>query len=324
MYSASRRTHTDGLALVEPLYYEWNTPKAYEYKTQYLFGGQLLVIPIAAPTEKDGYARVRAWLPAGEWTDIFTGDKYLSPEGGSERTLLRPLEQMPVLARAGGILPLSRDKGNSVQNPQKLDICVWSGKEKFCLFEDGRTDGSEAELVTEFTADLNETEGVCTQSLKISSHGERGVIPQNRTLRVLFKDIAWQNEAEVYCNGERLDAPKCLTECAGIEFPYDTSGEYEVRVRFEKPTRLEYIKARATDILLRGEAPNGIKGGGIYETARRADGKRIRYRRCEQRPARLHKTETVGECVRNTPRKRRAFGAVSYFWISHGISTEGF
>ena len=261
LYSASRRTHTDGLALVEPLYYEWNTSKAYEYKTQYLFGGQLLVIPIATPAEKDGYARVRAWLPAGEWTDIFTGDKYLSPDGGIERTLLRTLEQIPVLARAGGILPLSRDKGNSVQNPQKLDICVWSGKGKFCLFEDGRTDGSEVEFVTEFTANLNETEGVCTQSLKISSHGERDVIPQNRTLRVLFKDIAWQSEAEVYRNGERLNIAKCLTECACIEFPYDTAEEYEVRVRFQKPTRLEYLKARVTEILLRGEAPNGIKGG---------------------------------------------------------------
>ena len=45
LYSAAYRTHRSGRALIEPLYYEWDTPCAYQYKNQNLFGDQLWVIP---------------------------------------------------------------------------------------------------------------------------------------------------------------------------------------------------------------------------------------------------------------------------------------
>ena len=59
LYTASMKTHTEGRALIEPLYYEWNEPKAYEYNQEYLFGGQLLVAPVTTKCSIEGYSRTR-------------------------------------------------------------------------------------------------------------------------------------------------------------------------------------------------------------------------------------------------------------------------
>lgn len=40
----------------------------------------------------------------------FAGDRYEIRDGGEEKTLLRTLDSIPVLAKAGAILPLSADQ----------------------------------------------------------------------------------------------------------------------------------------------------------------------------------------------------------------------
>lgn len=255
LYSSSHRTHRDGVALVEPLYYEWKQTEAYERKKEYLFGGELLVVPVTTKLKKDGYARVNAWLPEGEWIDIFTGDRYNIPVGGQNRLLLRTLNDIPVLIKAGGILPLSRDKGNSVENPEKLEICVWSGNGEYVLYEDGRTQENTAELYTRFYATKTERNGNALQILRIVADGDGNVIPKNRSLRISFKDIP-QGEVFVYKNGEKLDCKKLFTDFVAVEFPFDYAGEYEVKVNFEACDGMERLKNRARDVLLRAEGDN--------------------------------------------------------------------
>ena len=98
LYSASVEVAENGLALIEPMYYEWaDEEEAYQYPNQYLFGGQMIVAPVTAKSEAQGMARVKAWLPQGTWTDFFTGDEYA---GGQELTFVRWLEEMPVLLKA--------------------------------------------------------------------------------------------------------------------------------------------------------------------------------------------------------------------------------
>ena len=122
LYSCAYWTHKEGIALIEPLYYRNDTPQAYEYKNEYYFGSELLVAPITQKAEADKYARVNVWLPQGTWTDIFTGDRYEIENGGEEKTLLRTLDSIPVLAKAGAIIPLSADKGNACDNPANLEV----------------------------------------------------------------------------------------------------------------------------------------------------------------------------------------------------------
>ncbi len=254
LYTWSHRTHSEGLALVEPLYYEWKDKRAYMYREEYLFGG-FLVAPIVTPVRGDGYARVKAWLPEGEWTDIFTGDKYFSPEGGKEITFYRTMESIPVLARAGEILPRSLDRGNGVENPQKLQVDIYRGNGAFELFEDGREKGDCREAFTLFESKM---ESESKQTLKITFRGEREVLPDNRVIRVNFADL-FEGTVAVYKNGEKQNILPLFTETVCIELAFEADAEYFVEVEFEKCSRLDEWKARAGRVLLRAECEYAAK-----------------------------------------------------------------
>lgn len=135
LYSASYETAENGLALVEPMYYEWpGNGESYQYPNQYMFGGQLLVAPITKKSETDGMADVDVWLPEGRWTDLFTEDEYT---GGRELTMVRWLEEYPVLLKEGGFFVLDdRKYTNDVENPDCLKVYVTNGNGSYCLHED--------------------------------------------------------------------------------------------------------------------------------------------------------------------------------------------
>lgn len=104
LFTMNEMCHSQGMPLVEPVYYEhpWEEA-AYQYGNEYYFGTQLLVCPVTAPTEKSVLrARTQAWLPEGIWFDFFTGRIY---QGNRHVVLWRKLEEMPVFAKAGAIIP---------------------------------------------------------------------------------------------------------------------------------------------------------------------------------------------------------------------------
>ncbi len=136
LYSMNRRTHAEGRALIEPMYYEYpREAAAYDVKNEFFFGSELIVCPVTQPSDKkSGLAPVKAWLPAGRFTDLFTGRIY---KGGQTLTLFRDSDSIPVLAREGSILPLDcEDKANGCENPQALEMLVFRGNGQFDLYED--------------------------------------------------------------------------------------------------------------------------------------------------------------------------------------------
>ncbi len=255
LYSASEKTTSEGAALVEPLYYEWDCAPAYRYKNEYLFGRELLVVPVTNRCYPDGYARVRAWLPEGKWTDIFTGDSYEVAEGGKELVLYRTLDSIPVLARAGSALPFAMDKGNDSGNPEKLEVWAYSGKGEYTLYEDGKQSKQEGQLRTKFVLDESQTEGVRMQSLTISSCGNGEVIPQNRKLFVRFKDLPF-GAVTLFVDGVKTETEEWLTDCSAIAFPFEAGKEYRVELVYKAQTRLEKWLARADKVLIQAEGNN--------------------------------------------------------------------
>lgn len=258
LYSACYNTAKFGRALVEPMYYEWDDLNAYCYKNQYLFGGQLLVIPVTTKRKFDGYSRTKAYIPEGAWTDIFTGDSYTAPKGGKEITLLRPLDEIPVLARSGAILPLSQDKGNSVDNPTNLEISVYNGDGEFTLYEDGREKESALEFFTCFKTAYRKDGNICVQTLKINSHGDSLVIPKNRTLEVQFKCLEF-GEICVTKNGKQINASEKYGDCVRIEIDFEPFKEYEITVKSTLLTQKETRDKRAYNVLVRAEGSNKEK-----------------------------------------------------------------
>lgn len=151
LYSAMWRAHTEGVGPVRPMYHDHPTdPGAYDVPHQYLFGPDLLVAPITAPAAQSGLATVDAWLPAGDWHDLFTGRRY---RGGRRIRLHRTLADLPVLARAGTVLPLATDPMADIDGaPEALTLRVFPGVDGSAeLIED---DGSAAPepRVTRITA----------------------------------------------------------------------------------------------------------------------------------------------------------------------------
>ncbi len=187
IFSMNHRCHRDGIALCEPMYYSYpNDKNAYNVANQYMFGSELMVCPITSPQNKEvGMGSVKVWIPDGEYTDIFTLQKYA---GSQVLTLNRELYTIPVLAKAGAVIPLSADSGNDSSNPQKLEVWVFKGNHEFVMYEDnGKTDFAEHTAKTVFKNTFDEKTD--TVKLTIEVEGDLSVIPENRQYKICFKDI---------------------------------------------------------------------------------------------------------------------------------------
>ncbi|HEX7396696.1 MAG TPA: DUF5110 domain-containing protein, partial [Propionibacteriaceae bacterium] len=72
--------------------------------------------------------------PVGTWIDTYTGVVY---DGGRNVTMHRGLDTYPVLAKAGGIVPLTGPDNLRVENPDALEVRVYAGADgSFTLYED--------------------------------------------------------------------------------------------------------------------------------------------------------------------------------------------
>ncbi len=131
------RAH-EGEPIVQPMYYDHpDEAAAYDVPNQFMFGSELLVAPITSPADRStGLGRVKAWLPEGTWTDVFTGVAYT---GGRTVHLHRDLSSIPVLARAGAIVPLvpADELGEGTDLPSVVEVRVYAGADgEFTLVED--------------------------------------------------------------------------------------------------------------------------------------------------------------------------------------------
>ncbi|MBP9988068.1 MAG: alpha-xylosidase [Ruminococcus sp.] len=141
LYTANIETSLNGTPLMCPMYYYDKSENAYseKYKKQYYFGSELIVAPVTCKTIK-GKPNVWFYLPDGEWTDIFTGKKY----SGGEYEMCCPLENYPVFAKAGAIIPmLPQTEGNSTDF-KELYLNVYCGENTYTLYDD---DGSSIKFI---------------------------------------------------------------------------------------------------------------------------------------------------------------------------------
>ncbi len=218
LYSASYETNERGQALIEPMYYAYPDEKdAYRAPGQYLFGGHLIVAPIAQKSDRNGMVCKKVWLPDGRWTDIFTGDEYI---GGAWVDMVRWTDTIPVLAAQGCIFPLDgRRHTNSIDNPDLLEVMVFNGDGSYTLHED--RDGMLAH--TEFFSHASADE----QVLEITTEGNYAALPAKRTYRLQFRNIA-RGSVRVFADGEP------------ISFELDDAGAYLQITLSDAMPRIKY------------------------------------------------------------------------------------
>lgn len=203
LYSMNYRTHKDGLALCEPMYYTYPDKKeAYEIRNEYFFGSELLVVPVTSPSsKKTNLSKTRVWLPKGTWTDIYTGYIY---EGEKFVNMYRGIESIPVLAKEGAIIPLSQnDRTNDCSNPANMKVRIYTGNNTFDLYED---DGESMNFENGQYAITKMVQTATAKDVVFEirkAEGDISVLPEKRNYTLVFENIKDAKEISVKVNGKK-------------------------------------------------------------------------------------------------------------------------
>jgi alpha-glucosidase (family GH31 glycosyl hydrolase) len=185
LHTMNHRAAEEGVPLVRPMYHLAPRDRhAYSVPNQFAFGSELVVAPITAPRDPVTLrGEVRAWLPPGAWVDIFTGTAY---DGDREIDLHRDGRSIPVLLRAGGIVPLAApDDLDATRNPDRLELLVAPGADgAFTLIEDDGTGTTPADIPAARTPIT--WDGSAGELTIGPAEDPHGVLPATRTWTVTF------------------------------------------------------------------------------------------------------------------------------------------
>jgi alpha-glucosidase (family GH31 glycosyl hydrolase) len=216
IYTMSWRNYHEAIPLITPLYY--NNPQDEDTYTlaaytTYWFGSELIAAPFTEPANPEtGLSHQNIWLPEGDWFDFSTGEHLL---GKGWRSVYGSLDDIPVYAKAGAILPLGLEVGwGGIENPGTLRLFVFPGADNtFKLFEDdgetiGYTRGQYA------LTKMDQTWEGDSLTLTISPvTGDVNLIPKKRKYILNFRGIAEPTEISINLN----DVPVKFTSDYHVE-----------------------------------------------------------------------------------------------------------
>ncbi|WP_379161659.1 TIM-barrel domain-containing protein [Paenibacillus sp. sgz5001063] len=212
LYTMNRYASREGLPLVQPMYYHHaEQHEAYEVPNEYYFGTEMIACPITQPVHaKTGVAEFKAWLPEGVWIDFFSGRVY---DGGRRLSLYRNLEHIPVLAKAGAIVPMAdlTEYTSSAANPGQLELRVFAGASgSFHLWEDegdNAEDRDEQWCDTGITLDWGDAAVLAIQP----ASGNTAAVPQQRDWKLCFVGCA-DTQVQVVVGGKPLAVEKAYDD----------------------------------------------------------------------------------------------------------------
>ena len=182
LYTMNHRSFEEKLPLILPMYYENPEERyAYEVKNEFWFGTEMIVAPVTQPRISGlNMAKVRVWLPDGIWYDKFTGLMY---RGNRMLDMYRMLDSIPVLVKAGGILPFTDETENlqAIKNPVMLRIHVFAGADgAFELYEDDN-ETCRYETGQCVVTKMIYTEGPVNEFAVMPASGDLSLIPEQRS-----------------------------------------------------------------------------------------------------------------------------------------------
>ena len=258
LYTMNYRAYKENIPLILPMYYTYpETEEAYEVKNQYWFGNQLIVAAVTSETIKGiNRSKVKVWLPDGLYFDVFTDMVY---RGGRFLDMYRDLASIPVLAKAGAVVPVTEKifGEDALENPEAITVKVYPGADgKFYMYEDDNESQKYMEgdcAITGFTWDWGE------KKFTISPvQGNQRLIPESRDYRV---EIFCCTEAQisVYRNGIKESCQKEYDDERHILWVKVTGVKPEDEIWLEFSKELEIkgrdLKKSLFDFLNQAEIP---------------------------------------------------------------------
>ncbi len=275
LYTMNYRTYQEDIPLVLPMYYHNpEREEAYQVPNEYEFGSQLLAAPVTSKRiDRLNVAKVKVWLPEGIYYDIFTGRKY---KGNRTMMMYRDIQSIPVLAKAGAVIPMTEEIREAGANPGQLTIQVYAGADgEFVLYEDDNN-----------TEDYKD--GKCVKTRMQVSWGESSrlviekpegcleYLPEKRTYTVKFHGVC---DSSVRAEA---DGASCLTQCSYDEktntltcqvetLPSDT----RIQVVLEQAVQAEnHVTEECFDFLNQAEIPFPLKEV-LYQTIKDQEDKTV-------------------------------------------------
>ncbi len=215
IYTMNYRNHKELIPMILPMYYSHpEKDAAYQCRNQYWFGSQLIVSPITEPNDDcTRLGKTKVWLPEGAWIDAFNGLVY---RGDQEMEVYRSLEQMPVFAKAGAIVPMEKyDGDNSMGRKADMELFVFAGADgQFELYEDagdgsGYREGEYAKTRMEFSWGAQPTLKLC------AAKGQASLLPAKRSWAIRFRGFLQPEYVKAMVDGEELTVETVYDEtCA--------------------------------------------------------------------------------------------------------------
>ena len=278
LYTMNRRASRDNEPLVQPMYYlEPEREEAYQVPNNFYFGTELMVSPVTEKMDPEVLmGKAKTWIPEGVWYDFFSGRRYT---GGRMVNLWRSIEEMPVLAREGAVIPLKDMEifDNSTDNPENMEVRIFPGKEgSFTLWED---EGDTAEDLDEnWVSTVMKKEQVqdLDRFVVESPRGNLSVLPEKRSWKFCFFHMK-ANIVNVLVDGQEVNAQAMWKkEINGMEVVLkDVPVSAKIEVVFQNPVE-EYEENLAEvvyPILERAQVSYDLKSklyGVIEEQGRNA------------------------------------------------------
>lgn len=206
LYAEAYKYHKYGMPMVMPIYYKF--PEMYDdinYRNGYYFGTELFVSPIV---NKKDYIMNRSihkfFLPDGMWYDFVTGKKF---PGGKNYISFFKEEDYPVFAKAGSIITLGNNENiNDTTPPKDMEIQIFPGRSNtYYLYEDdGVSDLYKKNYYLLTEIDYNYMPNNYTVIIR-PIDGKKGIVPDNRNYKIVFRNTKRANDVLVYFNNEKLD-----------------------------------------------------------------------------------------------------------------------
>ena len=236
IYTMNHRCHTELSPLVQPMYY--SHPKcaaAYENRNQYWFGTELVVAPITEANDPVSHTgRTQVWLPDGDWFDFANGLRYAGM-GGRTMEVHRPLEQMPVFAKAGAIVPMAShvSGSNTLGKAENMEILVFPGADNsFTLYEDSG-DGQEYTNGGWAKTEMSLRWGENALFTVNGAVGDLSLIPAQRSWKIHLRGFHKNVKLCVSVNGEAVEAKtgwdgNTNTHCVCVGAPVNAKIEVSI------------------------------------------------------------------------------------------------
>jgi alpha-D-xyloside xylohydrolase len=145
IYSVAGMVTHENYTILRALPFDFrHDPQTYDISDQFMFGPALMVCPITKPMYYEaeskplvGVEKVRSvYLPTGsDWYDYWTGELY---SGGQTIMAPAPLDQLPIYARSGSIIPIGPEIQFTGEKPHApIELQIYPGQDGcFPLYED--------------------------------------------------------------------------------------------------------------------------------------------------------------------------------------------